>query len=382
MAGGGQQAQGGNSDNSLAPIWISVGIFIVLGFIWYFFKTEIIGFVFFIKAYEGWFISLVIPEAWSGSLQAALDYINQTGIHNYASVEIKDLYKISEIIGNYLRFPIIVIFIILALYLYFKTPVLHYKKTYTMKSLLKQEKEDWPQIVPITQLDLVKQDIHKGPWAMALQPLEFAKLNRLLIIEKKASETQSLQSKSTLIATINRDEARKVFALQVGPYWQSIDKLPIHARALFAVFAGRIAGERDAPLNMLMQIAKSTETGKLNFKGVDSLLKKYSDQKIIQRICSQHAFVLTVMASMIKEARQDGVVASADFLWLKPVDRRLWYMLNSIGRQTPFCEVAGPFSHWIAEKELGRRVNLPMVEEAVNGLEVAVKEILIKPDED
>ncbi len=53
---------------------------------------------------------------------------------------------------------------------------------------------------------------------------------------------------------------------------------------------------------------------------------------------------------------RDGVQASADFLWLKPIDRRLWYMLNTVGRQTPFAEVAGPYAHWLAEREMGKRI--------------------------
>ena len=35
---------------------------------------------------------------------------------------------------------------------------------------------------------------------------------------------------------------------------------------------------------------------------------------------------------------------------------KLWYTLNTVGRQTPFLEVAGIFAHWIAEREAGRRV--------------------------
>ena len=90
---------------------------------------------------------------------------------------------------------------------------------------------------------------------------------------------------------------------------------------------------------------------------------------------------LTVMASMLEAAREDGVQASADFLWLKPLDRRLWYTLNTVGRQTPFIEVAGIFAHWVAEKEAGRKLFVPMVEEATNALELALKEVVYKPDE-
>jgi intracellular multiplication protein IcmP len=95
----------------------------------------------------------------------------------------------------------------------------------------------------------------------------------------------------------------------------------------------------------------------------------------------QHAFVNTVMASMLMTARNDGVLASADFLWLKLVDRQLWFMLNSVGRKTPFAEVAGIFAHWHAELLLGQPIKIPVIEEAINGLELAISEVIYVPEE-
>ena len=109
------------------------------------------------------------------------------------------------------------------------------------------------------------------------------------------------------------------------------------------------------------------------------ILKKYENTELVQEVISKHAYVLTVMGSLIAAARNDGVVPSSEFLWLKPVDRRLWYMLNCIGRQTPYAEVGGPFAHWRAEKVMGRRCLVPMIDEAIRALEVAIKEIKLTP---
>ena len=87
------------------------------------------------------------------------------------------------------------------------------------------------------------------------------------------------------------------------------------------------------------------------------------------------------MSSLLHAARDDGVVPSAEFLWLKVKDRRLWYMLNSVGRQTPFAEVGGPFAHWRAEQEMGRSCRAPMIDEAIKALEIAVKEVKLSPKE-
>ena len=55
-------------------------------------------------------------------------------------------------------------------------------------------------------------------------------------------------------------------------------------------------------------------------------------------------------------------------------------MLNCVGRQTAFVEVAGPYAHWLAEKEMGRKIRSPMVDQAVTALDVAIKEIKYNPD--
>jgi intracellular multiplication protein IcmP len=108
-------------------------------------------------------------------------------------------------------------------------------------------------------------------------------------------------------------------------------------------------------------------------------MKKYQHAESVQDIVSKHAYVLTVLPSLLVGARDDGVVPSSEFLWLKIVDRRLWYILNSVGRQTPFVEVGGPFAHWLAEQEMGRRSLVPMIDEAIKALEVAIKEVRLSP---
>ena len=55
-------------------------------------------------------------------------------------------------------------------------------------------------------------------------------------------------------------------------------------------------------------------------------------------------------------------------------------MLNSVGRQVSFTEVAGPFGHWKVEKRLRRPLKTPMLDEAITALEAGVAEIIYKPD--
>ncbi len=51
-------------------------------------------------------------------------------------------------------------------------------------------------------------------------------------------------------------------------------------------------------------------------------------------------------------------------------------MLNSVGRQTAVTEVGGAFSHWLAEKKIGKAMKTPMVKGAVEAMELALDDIL------
>lgn len=371
MAAAQQPQQQG--DNSLAPFWIIVGIFALLWIIWYFAHGYIATAILKIRLYEAYLVRFFTP-----SINQAIHVIHNT---SPADIKIQELADISAAVGNYLRYPIAIILLICAVIIYFGNPTLRFKKTYSIQSLVNSEKDSWPQIMPIANLDLVKTNIDEGPWAMALTPMQFAKKYHLLQEERVVSNDPNALQSSRLVASLRKDEAYRIFSLQLGRYWTDVEHLNPHTKALFAVFAAKADRNRDGAAKLLAQISASTAHGKLNFAGTEELLAKHKNMKAAIKVTQSHAFVLTVMASMLVLARTDGVLATADFLWLKPIDRTLWYMLNSIGRQTPFVEVAGPFAHWLAEKNMQRPLKVPMVEEAVNALEIAVKEVVYVPDE-
>jgi intracellular multiplication protein IcmP len=381
MAKGGGGGGGGEPDTSMGPVWVVVAIFIFLALIWHFAFAYITQFVVTWRAYQLAFINIFIPVEWSTTLMQAAHFIESSRAAKYENASFMDLVTLSNQIGSYLRFPCAIILMSLGALIYTTKPLSRFKKTYNLQRLIDLEKENWPHLNVIAKLNLAEDDLNKGPWAMAMPPMVFAKHYKLLIEEKILSHGLALKNKATISVSVNRDEARKVFALQLGRYWESIEKLPPYMRALFAVFAARIQGDRDGAAKLLERINRSLPSGKPVFTGADELLNKHKDSKIVKIICEKHAFIITVMASMLEGGRTDGVIGCAEFMWLKPIDRRLWFMLNSVGRQTPFTEVAGVFAHWLAEKEFGRKLNVPMVEEAVNGLEIAVKEVIYKPDE-
>jgi intracellular multiplication protein IcmP len=370
----GQQQQ--SADNSLAPLWIVIGLFVLGWLLWAFFHTQIVGFLLAIKGFEARLIAAVLPSV--AYLPAKIADLPSD------QVEFSKLLAISGEVGAYLRYPVIVILVILAFFIYFGHVNLQFKKVYSMKSLAEAEKKNWPQISPVMHLNLVQEDIDKGPWAMALSPMQFAKKYHLLHEEKIVSATMTMGARigTQTTAQVRREAAHQIFVLQLGEYWQGVEHLTQATKALFVIFAARVDRDREGALKLLLQIAESATGKRLNFSGVNDLWEKHKNNKAVNRVIQSHAYTLTVMASMLVLARKEGVLASADFLWLKPTDRTLWFMLNSVGRQSVFSEVAGPFAHWNVERAMERRLLIPMVDEAVNGLDMAIKDILYIPDSD
>lgn len=386
MAGpsGGQNQQNNQNDNSLDFIWMIVLIVAAIGLSWYFGKNYITAFIYQVRFYEIAAITFVV-NLWNQftHLVPFLPAIDLSKLNSWAALiqqkavgtSFQALQDMSYDVGSYLRYPTIIVLAALAFFVYSKNVTMKFKTVFNMKRLREQENKNWPQITPILKHNLIKEDIDKGPWAMSMTPMQFCK--RFDLIQEEVDDDGKKK------AILKNNAAGNYFVLQLGSLWQSAKSLPIHARALFAIFAACANQDRKAADVLLDQIAYSAaDNGKLNFAGTDELLAKYIDSKVVTRAVQKHAYVLTVMASMLELARTNGVLASAEFLWLKPIDRRLWYVLNSVGRQTAVPEVAGPFAHWLAEKKLSRALQVPMIDEAVRSLEVALTEILYEGEEE
>ena len=356
----------------------ALGFFIVVLFViaWVFARPWVVAPLFWWRLQEITLLTFIL-EKWTwlahylhlpapnlNDLYAAKDAIQGS---MYDKIAIKNFEDLNITVGLWLRYPILIIFLALSVFLKAYHPNNRFQTVYNMKNLKKEESKNWPQITPVLSVDLLKQDLDEGSWAMAKLPKDFAKQNDLLIIGEHENKK---------VWRIKHNTAHSVFALQLGPTWTGLADLPIEIKALIVIFITRAIRQREVANKLLSQIAASANHGKLNFSGVEDLLLKYKDHNILKCLEKRHAYVYTFLASLLEIGRSDGVLATSEFLWLKPVNRRLWYVLNSVGRMTSYVEAAGIFAHWLAEKQMGQKIKTPMVKEAVIGLEKAVEDIL------
>lgn len=376
-------SQGGQGDDkhSMQILWIIFGIFFISAIVWFFLAEELLTVFLYIRWFELGVIRYTLQWIPFVDVQEVIALHDLTKVVSAAALKENTQLAatMSEVVGIYFRWPIALILGYYCWYNMQKNVKVRYRKRYNMKSLMEQEKALWPQIQAVSGIDLLKEDLNDGPWAMAHAPLKYARDNKLVDIHVVMPEG-ALAKNYKFDVVLDHERTNLCFARQLGRMWQGPEHMPPHRRALFAAFAARGSRDSKAAADLLAQMAKTgAGTGEVNTIGADDLWKKHYKNRDVQDICNAHAYEYCIFISMLLYARQDGVLATADFLWLKPRDRQLWYVLNNVGRQTPACEGAGVHAHWLAEKAIGRPLSIPMVKEATKALESALGDIIYVP---
>ena len=373
MAGQQGGGGGGGQNTHSTYLWALVAITILLIAVWFIAHSYLVSFFYSVKSAE---LSLI------GLFSSSGDALKQTMAGTpSADVTFSQLVQLCNDVGVYLRIPLALSLFALAVVIYIYQPTSRYKTIYDMETLLQAEKEQWPQITPVADKDLVAVNCEEGDWAMAMTPMQFAKKNGLLKLTKEELKEDKLAKETVYKYGIEKGLAARIFSMQLGKPWISIDELAPHNKALFAIFAAKAYRDRQVANALLAQLSASSR-GALDYTGIDELLAKHRNQPDVVIACNAHAYEATVMIAMLQLARTDGVLASAEFLWLKTLDRRMWYILNTVGRQTAVPEVAGIYSHWKAESAIGRPLKIPMTQQATIALELAVQDVKYNPKKD
>lgn len=334
-----------------------VGLIFVL---WHFFSPQIItGYLwtkkaeYFILKYTG--VPWLFPETWALKVGPSEAYLNGTEKITTAA----QMRAMGGGLGYFFKFYIAALVGGLGVAVLRKNPLQRFRRRHDMKSLAESESRLWPAIAPVVKLNLVKEPIDKGEWAMSKKPLDFARHYKLLDEGNK----------------LNRDRAEKLFAAQLGKLWEGPERLPPYVRALFATFAAQACGDLEGAKDGLDKLSMGMAEGKPDYSWVAPLLKKHFESEKVQKVVKRHAYVYTIMASLLKSAREFGVLASAQFIWLRPKNRPMWYILNGVGRRVSFAEVGGIYAHWLAEEVAEHPIERPYVVKAVDGLEKALLEV-------
>jgi intracellular multiplication protein IcmP len=345
----GQQQQGDSSNDLL---YVGVFFLILYVILISFFGESIAKYHLMLR---GWWADLgnfLLPWKPFAEMSQALDTYSPREWLESGKID-----RVSQDLRWFMFIPLGGLFGFYAYRVWSKNPTQGLRRKMDREKLVKSEVRLWPWIAPVQGLDLVATPIDEGKWAMARTPVDFAKRYRLM----NGREVHEVRTE-------------KFFASQLGKLWEGPEKLPSHLRALFACFIAQACRDKDGARDGLRALALTVHTGKPDYSFVDGLLKKHINDKRIAQVFEQHAYVITVLCGVLDLARKNGVLPPAYFLWLRPLNRPVWYALNNLGRRTPFCETAGVHAHFLAEKVAKHRLERPYVTEAVKALGKALRE--------
>jgi len=380
------QGQQNNTTNTANFAWLLVLVVVLMLLLWWFQRSLIVHVIFSIRMLEIYVMTYAFDAINSfltalGFSELSQPYWYQWGQSvvfgdsgiDYSKVPWGEVANLSVSTGRWLNYFFSIVCAFFLYLLLFKHSGARFSRVFSMKSLRESEVSIWPAITPIMGTNLVKAKVDEGPWAMAKLPQAFSEEHELLHVEKN--------ERGDKYWAIHENKAEAVFAKQLGPLWRGVEHAPTYIQALAVIFVSKAERKTDLSKSLLKQLALSS-SGRLDFSGVAEHIKECSNNRIIKWLEKRHAYTSTFMASLLDVCRSEGVLATSEFLWLKAHDRPLWYILNSVGRQTAMVEAAGPFAHWQAERKLKRALKTPMVTQAVAALSEAMLDILYVEKED
>jgi intracellular multiplication protein IcmP len=345
MASKNKQPGAGGETNEMMII---VAVMLIFFLLWWAFKSKIAAIVLGVRLGESFFINLITNDL--SDLRMWMKGIDRR------SVTAGDLFTVSQKVGWYVRFLTTPVLLYLGYKLYKSSPTERFRRRFTDKTLPLAQADIYPWMKISTKIDFPSMDPEVGPWA-------FAKTERMFAREYKLRTDKG---------EIDKDRAEQIFIKQLGSIWLGYKNLKPHAKAMFAMLSARVNKDFKTSDKFLLQLAESAANGKLDYTGIDELAAKYLDSKPVKRLIRQHAYEKTILMSLLERGR--GGDSGKDylppnwFLWLKGVDRGLWYALSDVGRKAPHVESGGVYAHWLTEKTRNKRLEMPFVENAVTGL--------------
>jgi intracellular multiplication protein IcmP len=287
------------------------------------------------------------------------------------------LLEMTEVTGEVVRIPIAIIFAIMSVIAFFLKAKHPYSRKFDMEGLAKEQATAFPVTQPIIKFNPLKENSrtqgdpvpeHLPLFAEALTPEEWVAHNDIPVTD----------------GIVDPDACRLAFAKQLGHRWKGVATLPTYAKALFVAFSMKANGMRNESDEFLGEVAGCWEPGRglvLTPELSKQIRDKIADPKfgrITEKVAALHSFTTPALLRCLQVARdQGGVLAPAQFVWLRGVDRHMWYALNNLGRGALHPEAAGAIGHYRSEKNAGKPIPNPQVDIAIDGLVLYLKENFI-----
>lgn len=360
-------------DNSIGWAIIIIILAILMWMAWYFMGTDIKNAIRWIRWGELWILSFFLDDdykvMWGGQPVVFKPWFEGLPKVPPSRLDGTTMGAMSLLAMTPLRWIFIGILGIMSLWALLWGPGTQFRRKLGLEGLISHQSRIFPIIQPFVRFNPSKQPPRPpgAPvpenlplFAEALSPEEWLVYNGIPV----ANSTD-----------VNPDAAMEAFARQLGRPWQGPNTLEPHMQVLLAAFCLKAARKRKDSEQMLgrMALCWSHDKGLMLDRNLlrearKILRDKNLAGKTLAR-CNQHAFQTTAMLRALATAREEGgVLAPAEFVWLRGFDRALWYPLNNLGRQSYHMEALGAMAHYKAEKIVQRPIPRPKVDDAVQSI--------------
>lgn len=377
-------AQGGRNDptqNSDSEVKLLVGCVVVVGivfFMWWFGR--------------GWIVRLGLalswPKLWATKLTLgltengndALRYATNTLMNRVDAwnVPVSDLWVIMSGAGSKFMWIYMAAILAMAVWCMFKMKGNGFTSKHDMNSLAEKQALSWRTLTPGA---VFKPDTAPMEWDQARRPTDWIKDNGIRLNREEGLDVEKVE---------------EVLTTHLGDVWRGYNKgLPVHIRALITIFAlhhigkaTKVDGETK-PYALILREDVAVAYANMP-KGpaldahIESLIKPFANEgkmnSAIENVLDpkKHAYVNTALYSqLIKARKRRGVLGAGELLWVKGIDRTLWYVLNNAGRRAYHVEGGGAVAHFDAERVTGTALIEPHIGQARYGVETYLKDQFI-----
>lgn len=285
-------------------------------------------------------------------------------------VTLRDLYRISRAIGQFWRIPACIFIVLLAALCAVRAAPSRFKRAFDLDGLFREQVKTFRSTAAFVGRKLRLVMPAEGDPRPADYSLTAEEWLRRYALDKQGR--------------FDENRAHAALVRQLGPRWSGPETASSVAKLLFVAFALHLSERRDDAVEILgvMSAALASEGVGLPDGPAGSLVipihlvthvsaltadpEAFSEAR---KVTGEHAYTTTALMTLLNAARvRHGVLAPAQFAWVKLVDRPLWYGLHSLGFETegvglylhpnPRVEALGARDHWAVERAAG----VPLVE--------------------
>ncbi len=334
-----------------------------------------------------------------------------------------DMIRLLGDAGSAWRFPFALLALAVAAQTWSGAVSRRFRRQLNFDRMLEIQAENFPVIRPAVMSRLTNVPQEAGPWRRAYLPYEWALRNGALeppadyageapydfeallsFYQGKARERPVAGG----LPRINERRARRAFIAEMTP-WRGLGRMRPSRRALIAALAMWINGdfldetyataggnrllahynrtyrhfEMEGPRFLVwlatslpplrsflvrMKLVREIVSPSIDTGDADDVLQAPEIRRTIARFVRKHAFEEGVFMAMLDACNDLMLLPTQNFLWCKPIDRTLFYALDSLGRNGGWSESGGTVAHYRSEIFNEQRIVKPQVDMAVDAL--------------